>query len=732
MDSKGSKTFSLLLILGIVVVYLLLRLPLLSVQNEYVDYDEGTYLMIARLINHGYLPYRDIFAVHPPLYYYSLALWLRVFGDTYISGRLFSLVLGLGSVIIAYIIGSKLRDYKLGVLFSLVVSLDPTTIHINTLVLHDTMIEFFTLLSIWALVEYLHTKHLKFAYASLAIAAIGSATKFTIFPYLISLYTFVIFSTSPRLIEILEKLTKHIITFKQVLIALISYLLWIIVIVILVLLDPSPLIRILGIAPGIHNITKIGHIYTSIAFLFFWLGLTIYTFNIRYLNALRDVLIKIPKILKIGIVSFIIILLTKALIEVPLGFLVSHTYITQTYFQQTTRSYPFIGIFVMMHNVLSTLQSNYPETLVYLVPFFLLLSIIILEKLKNNLNEASSELNILLFLNFVFYFILMPIIPNVRYAYSMFLVLYLALLYPIDVSSKHEFFKILSVIFITLLLVDTGIIINYPKGNLALSMGPHTKELRNNLNDFIVSHNLTTGTYLSINPMNAYYLNLSVVPYMVDTFGLGYLNHKNLVNLTNEYHPTYVIFSTWMFSIMQHSSALFNVYWPLFKYALSHGTLLFGESWKDGERIELFSLHYSKQATSSINLALYNDGLSLYINGTSFLNVSLRYGDNELFQNISVFNVNPSSYILKAQDKTAKVTGRILFKNNTVLFMVPYCYFNLSFNGVAVSLGKHTVIYLHDGRCLTVVGKQLTILNNSIITGDGQIGIKLGCGYHGV
>jgi len=42
--------------------------------------------MIARLINQGYLPYRDIFAVHPPLFYYMLALWLRIFGDNYVVG----------------------------------------------------------------------------------------------------------------------------------------------------------------------------------------------------------------------------------------------------------------------------------------------------------------------------------------------------------------------------------------------------------------------------------------------------------------------------------------------------------------------------------------------------------------------------------------------------------------------------------------------------------------------
>ena len=117
--------------------------------GEYFDYDEGTYLMMARLINHGYLPYRDVFAVHPPLYYYLLALWLRIFGDNYITGRLLSVILGLVSLIVAYFTGKEVRDWKLGAAFASLLAADPLMIYMNSRVFHETVIELFTLLALY-------------------------------------------------------------------------------------------------------------------------------------------------------------------------------------------------------------------------------------------------------------------------------------------------------------------------------------------------------------------------------------------------------------------------------------------------------------------------------------------------------------------------------------------------------------------------------------------------------
>ncbi|WP_297497914.1 glycosyltransferase family 39 protein, partial [Thermococcus sp.] len=109
------KIKRILLFSALILYYLLTRLWGISgAMNEYFDYDEGTYLLIARFINHGILPYRDVIAVHPPFYYYLLALWMRIFGDSYVVGRSLSVVLGLAAVYVAYLTGRELRDWKLG------------------------------------------------------------------------------------------------------------------------------------------------------------------------------------------------------------------------------------------------------------------------------------------------------------------------------------------------------------------------------------------------------------------------------------------------------------------------------------------------------------------------------------------------------------------------------------------------------------------------------------------
>lgn len=108
------KRRTIFILLGVLGVYIILRVPFLFSMDEFSDYDEGTYLLIARSINQGYLPYRDIFAVHPPLFYYLLALWLRIFGDSLIAGRLLSMFIGILSVFLGYSIGSKLGGEDTG------------------------------------------------------------------------------------------------------------------------------------------------------------------------------------------------------------------------------------------------------------------------------------------------------------------------------------------------------------------------------------------------------------------------------------------------------------------------------------------------------------------------------------------------------------------------------------------------------------------------------------------
>ncbi|WP_457752428.1 ArnT family glycosyltransferase [Thermococcus sp.] len=677
---RMTRKLEFLLLTFIAGIYFIVRIPLLPLQNAYFDYDEGTYLLIARLINHGFLPYRDIFAVHPPLYYYALAGWLRVFGDNYLVGRIFSLILGFFSVIVAYLTGRELKGKELGVAFALLISLDPMAVKLNTLVLHGSMIELFTLLSLWFLVKYLKRRELKFAYASLAIAAIGSAAKFTIIPYLIALYVFLLFEMSEGLKGYLLGATNRIITAEQGRIIVITYLLWSAIIVTIGILIPTTLVRILTIVPGLHGIDKLGQVYTSILFLFFWLFITVYLFRIRYVRELPQFFIELAKSMKYVIILLSIVLLSKAAIEIPLGIMVSPTYLQQTYIGQSGRGFLFIGIFWFIHSVIATLQANRPYGAAYLLPTFLMISFLLILKQLKESTKVPKELQAFLFLNLLCYLIITPIIPDVRLIYPMFLVLYLAALYPLA-SRKRKHVTAIVLISAVLITANVGIDINYPTGKLAIASTPHIQGFRDDLGGYIETQNLS-GEYLSINPMDAYYLKLTTIPYLTDTFGLGYLGRENLLNLLKTYSPKYLIIDTWMIKIMRNSNVLYKVYHPIMKYAVTNATLLFSESNPVGECVELFETNRTTLQKWHLN-SLKGD-IELYYNDISLINMTPELNGTQY--SLEIKSLGNSTYLVKLRHHGKKFTGKLEIKNRSIILNIPRTVWNLEFDGVVMGV----------------------------------------------
>ncbi|WP_297074220.1 glycosyltransferase family 39 protein [Thermococcus sp.] len=719
------RKFSFYLLL-ICFLTLIIRFPLLPVMNSYVDYDEGTYLLIARLINHGVLPYRDIFAVHPPLYYYTLAGWLRLFGDNYIVGRAFSLFLGLISVFLAYLTGRELTGEKLGLAFAFLIAMDPLAIKVNTLVLHESMIEFFTLLSLWFLAKYLNEKRRLYAYLTIIIASIGTSTKFTMIPYLLAVFVFLVLYESEELRNLILSGTK-VLTRRQSYIIPLTYLLWTMISMAAITLYPQEVTRIIASVPGIHPITKVGHVYTCILFLFLWVFLTVYVINIKYLQPLQHALKELKGVINYGAVLISLVIISKALIEVPLGVLVSPDYVYQTYIAQSSRGYPFVGIFWIIGNILSNIQKSSLELLAYYAPLIVLVATVLIIKAFGNKIKFSEPLKALFFLNVIFYLIAVPIIPNPRFIYPLLLVSYLYLLSGV-VEIKQLEIKILGItmtLILLLTLINVGIAYNYPKGALRIACAPHTKELRNDLSNYVHKEALN-GTYLSINPMDAYYLKLKVVPYMVDTFGLGYLRKYNLVNIAREYSPDYVIYDTWMFNMMKNKP-LQRVYGLLFNYTLQNGTLLFGESLKDGEIIALFSF---KKPTYPWRVNLHRVSLYVYYNMTKInINFNLSPQLLKLFRN----NNESSLYNILAITNNKTIHGEIVLSNNSINVSLPANVIStitiskgiILHEGVPIDRGSvNNVILCTPKICFLFTGKIDVSENKILVRGPFQIMVQ--------
>lgn len=656
----------------LLLLYLVIRLPLLIPMDEYMDYDEGTYLMIARFINHGVLPYRDIYAVHPPLYYYLLALWLRVFGDNYIVARSLSVVVGALSILIAYLIGRELRDWKLGVAFSGLLVLDPLMVHMNTVVYHETSIELFTLLSMYYFVRYFKTENPWYAYASLFIAGIGSTSKFTILPYLLALYVTILFSRKRELWGYLTDMANVVLNRKQGTVILMTYVAMTLISISAVMLYPTDLTRLLVIVPGISKITIVGQKFAVALLLIIWGVLTIYVFKASYVHKIFRTLMLIFKDWKTALKLGLAVIIGKLVIEVPLGILVSPDYLNQTYLAQGNRYPPMINIFTLINDILTSLEVRKPEFLYPYAPMLFLLLGYLFVSTRAKVRFRASLKNLTL-MNILVYFFVAPVLPNMRFLYPLALVVYLLVLdavFGIEIERRKALS--LAVVAIVLLgVVDYGIVANYPSGRLKIGWAVHSKELRDDLGEYILTNGLKDDAYYSVNPMNTYYLGLKVPPYTLDNFGIFYLAHLNSTYLLDELfdeNVSHIIFSTWMYAIKDNDALLKRNYGSLIEKVRKHFVLEFAESYKKGEVMELYRL--SRDTHHNISVTSHRGKVMLLTNGTDVAHLYVVSNGTEFNLRTQLLLEN-GSYIVRQWSEngsvayTLRVAGDMITLNFT-------------------------------------------------------------------
>ena len=106
--------------LGIILLYLLIRLPLLDVP---LDRDEGAFGLIGQAILQGELPYRDIFDHKPPLVFYAYALGLTVFPATAAGMHLLLLLWNFATLLVVASTGRALAGRRGGLWCALVFTL---------------------------------------------------------------------------------------------------------------------------------------------------------------------------------------------------------------------------------------------------------------------------------------------------------------------------------------------------------------------------------------------------------------------------------------------------------------------------------------------------------------------------------------------------------------------------------------------------------------------------------
>lgn len=651
---RAHQWMGMLLILAL---YALMRIYCaFTFMSEYFDYDEGTYLLIARLINHGYLPYRDIFAVHPPFYYYLLSLWLRVFGDSYVAGRMLSVLFGLLSLIVAYYIGKEIRDWKLGLILSGLLTLDPLLIEVNSLVFHESSIEFFTLLSVYHFIRYEKTGNDKYAYIALFWAGLGSASKFTILPYALALYIVILFSRSELIVSHLQGAVRVIFNRRQVFILATAYLVMTLLVMATIILWPSWYVRAVVVVPVIHRVTYWDQIIPIMILLLIWGSLTLKIFNSSYLPQVRDMIsFSLHNLKRVLLLAFAVFL-PKIVVEGSLGIAISPDYLSQTYLIQGRRHFPIINLFVFASDLFKDIYRNTLEFWMFVLPVVLLallvLAIWAFSK-KVPISPLGRSIVVLSMITAFVYFGVSPSIITARFILPLLLLVNILLadiLYalPTIVHRKHT--HILEFLLILLFLVaDFGIIYQYPHGNLKFNYAVHTKTMRDDLRGYLSSVNINPETTYSLNPMNTYYLGTNTVPYYTDAFGLILLkglNSSTMLKIFKEEGVKHFVISTWAYYKWVNKEFRDQLRSFISAVRMS-SALLYGESYDNKDVLEMYSQSIVSNPKGPLYIGTYNGRVIVWVNSTEIAELyAVDHNVTLDFRTLMRLNLNNGTYLV--------------------------------------------------------------------------------------
>ena len=127
-----------------ILLGVLVRLPFIFLSA--VHGDEGMYMYDAKLILEGSVPFAD-FHTRAPVFIYSLALFMGIFGESVYTARFFSLLIYVVTTVVIYRIGKIIHSRNAGLISSAVFSLSPFAITWSVVVETEVYLIFFVSLA---------------------------------------------------------------------------------------------------------------------------------------------------------------------------------------------------------------------------------------------------------------------------------------------------------------------------------------------------------------------------------------------------------------------------------------------------------------------------------------------------------------------------------------------------------------------------------------------------------
>jgi len=154
-----SRTYHVLFI--ILIISLLIRLIFLP--ERWINPDEGAHLYDAKFILDGKVPFVD-YGSRMPVYVYILAAFLKIFGCSYMAGRLLPLFSNIGIGILVFLIGNKLfNNKKIALLASGIYLFSPLSILWSVVVKNELPETLFVCIGMFLLLSYIKSEKEKYS-----------------------------------------------------------------------------------------------------------------------------------------------------------------------------------------------------------------------------------------------------------------------------------------------------------------------------------------------------------------------------------------------------------------------------------------------------------------------------------------------------------------------------------------------------------------------------------------
>jgi len=147
-----------LTLLAILLLGLFLRVFDLSKESVWLD--EGYSIKVANLNLFNIVEEISRNDSHPPLYYFVLHYWIKLFGDSEFSARFPSVIFGFFAIFMIYKVGSLIFDKEVGIFSSLIIGLSTFHIYYSQEARMYSLISLLTLLSIYFFIKLLRERSL--------------------------------------------------------------------------------------------------------------------------------------------------------------------------------------------------------------------------------------------------------------------------------------------------------------------------------------------------------------------------------------------------------------------------------------------------------------------------------------------------------------------------------------------------------------------------------------------